>query len=85
MSNGKVFLGVVAGTALGATLGLLFAPKSGRETRQEISDKTNEYADEIKRNVNEYVDTIKERFESAKEESEELSKKAKNKAKAATS
>lgn len=32
----------VLGAAVGAGLGVLFAPKSGKETRKELSDKLNE-------------------------------------------
>ncbi len=38
----------VAGAAIGAGLGLLFAPKKGSETRQDIKDKTKKVAEDIK-------------------------------------
>jgi gas vesicle protein len=37
-------LGAVAGSALGAISGVLFAPKSGKETRQQIKDDVTEVA-----------------------------------------
>ncbi len=38
MSNGagKFFGGLIIGTAIGTAVGILFAPRSGRETRQEL-------------------------------------------------
>lgn len=40
-----LLIGFLAGGAVGAALALLFAPKSGRELRSEISDKTNQIID----------------------------------------
>jgi gas vesicle protein len=38
-----LLIGLFTGGALGAALALLFAPKSGRELRTEITDFTNQY------------------------------------------
>ncbi len=38
----------LTGAALGAGLGILFAPKSGKETREDISKKLKEVMDNIK-------------------------------------
>ena len=38
--SGNTFLGLLAGTAIGAVLGILFAPDKGINTRQRISDET---------------------------------------------
>lgn len=38
----------IAGAALGAGLGILFAPKSGKETREELSKKLKEIIDQAK-------------------------------------
>ena len=45
MSNngGKFLLGALIGAVAGAAAGLLFAPKSGKETRKDIADKAKEY------------------------------------------
>lgn len=37
-------LGLLAASSVGAALGLLFAPKSGAELRQDISDKADSVA-----------------------------------------
>lgn len=38
METGKIVAGVLAGVAVGAILGVLFAPNKGSETRQKLSD-----------------------------------------------
>jgi gas vesicle protein len=48
MSTGKVVLGTLAGLAIGATAGVLFAPEKGSKTRKKIMDKANDYADKLK-------------------------------------
>ena len=42
MSNTKAVLGFVAGAAVGALVGILFAPDSGSNTRKKISSKPHE-------------------------------------------
>ncbi len=49
MSNsGKVLLGVLAGAAAGVITGILVAPTSGKETRENISAKTDDLLSQIK-------------------------------------
>ena len=38
---------VAVGSIVGATLGLLFAPKSGKETREDIANKSSETKDKL--------------------------------------
>ncbi|MBR9847185.1 MAG: YtxH domain-containing protein [Algicola sp.] len=38
-NNSNTILGILAGTAIGATLGVLFAPDKGSATRQRIADE----------------------------------------------
>jgi gas vesicle protein len=40
-SGSGFIIGLLTGTVLGAGLGILFAPKSGSETRGQISDKAS--------------------------------------------
>jgi gas vesicle protein len=52
-TNGRnhfgLWKGVMVGSFLGAAAGFLLAPKSGKELRSEIKDKTDKAVDETKR------------------------------------
>jgi gas vesicle protein len=68
MSSGKVLLGVLAGFAAGALVGVLFAPEKGSDTRKKLSKKAEDYTDGLKEKFNEFLDNISEKFEEVKEE-----------------
>lgn len=55
----KGFLAFLAGLATGAALGILFAPRSGEETRKIIGKKAEEYSDEARNQINDLVETGK--------------------------
>ena len=52
-SGGDKFLYFLAGTGIGAALALLFAPKTGQQTREIIAQRANESRDFISNKVNE--------------------------------
>jgi gas vesicle protein len=39
--GGSFLMGLLAGTVLGAGLGMLFAPKAGADVRRQLSDQAN--------------------------------------------
>ncbi|CAG5004314.1 hypothetical protein DYBT9275_03345 [Dyadobacter sp. CECT 9275] len=45
--NNKAFWGIVTAAAVGAVIGLLFAPEDGDKTRKKIKRKTNSLASEL--------------------------------------
>jgi gas vesicle protein len=77
MSSGKVFLGLLAGLAAGAVLGILFAPDKGSVTRARIVEKSEDYADVVKEKFNQMVDSFNEKFERVAEDVERNVSKAK--------
>lgn len=83
MRNSKALLGFVAGAAVGALAGILFAPEKGSKTRKKIADKTGEASDSLKKSLNNFIDGIKHAYSGAKDEAEEMGDKAKAKMSAA--
>jgi gas vesicle protein len=79
MSTTKVVLGVVAGAATGALLGVLFAPARGAVTRRSILRKGERQVDDLKHSFNEFIDSITDKFDKVKEEVVEFAEEAMNK------
>jgi gas vesicle protein len=71
MSAGKVLLGVLAGVAVGATLGILLAPEKGSVTRRKISEKGDDYAEELEEKFNSFIDGVSKQFAAMKKEAVE--------------
>lgn len=57
--NMKVVGALVLGAAVGATLGVLFAPKKGSETRQDIADNAKKMGKNLKDKFQNKVDDLK--------------------------
>lgn len=68
MNSGKLLLGVLAGAATGALIGVLLAPHKGTVTRKKISRNSGYLADKVKGKFNEFVDNITEEFTKVKED-----------------
>jgi gas vesicle protein len=68
MSSGKIVLGILAGIAAGALLGILFAPDKGSETRRKIVEKGKDLKDSVKEKYNEFAQSIDEKFAKVKED-----------------
>lgn len=72
MKADKIILGVLGGVAVGALLGVLFAPEKGDKTRRKIMDKSNDYADELKDKLDTLLGSITQKYEKIWSEGENL-------------
>jgi len=57
--------GLVIGGLIGAAIGILFAPKSGKETRQDIADKTEELLSKAKEEYEKALEKSKVAYDAA--------------------
>lgn len=68
MSTGKIVLGTLAGLAVGAIAGILFAPEKGSKTRRKIMHKSEDYMDDMKSKFDDILDSLTNQFENSKKE-----------------
>lgn len=66
MRTGKLLMGVMAGMATGAILGILFAPAEGSRTRRKIREQGENYLHDVKDKFNEYADSLAHNYENVK-------------------
>lgn len=66
MEPGKAALGIIAGIAAGALLGILFAPAKGSVTRRRIVHKGEEYVDDLKEKFEDLLESVTEKYDDLK-------------------
>lgn len=71
-SNSKIILALLGGAAIGAALGILFAPEKGTDTRHKIADKAKEYGEKAKHKFSEGFQKMKNSRKHAEEGIDEL-------------
>lgn len=81
--KGDSFFALIAGAAAGLTLGLLFAPEKGEETRRKVKVAAAEGWDEFMDAADEGFDKAKETFEDVKEGAESATSKMRARARLA--
>lgn len=78
MSTTKIMLGVLAAAALGAVLGVLYAPAKGSDTRKKFSRKSYNYSEELEEKFNDLIENITEQFQTVVEEVNMMAEKERN-------
>jgi len=62
-SRNQVVTGIIAGALLGSAVGLLFAPKTGRETREIVGGRSSV----LKTKAGDYFSVIRSKLKRAEE------------------
>jgi gas vesicle protein len=55
----KIIGALLVGAAIGAGLGMLFAPDKGSETRKKLFAKGNGFTDALQQRLNSFLDDVK--------------------------
>ncbi|MCJ7758083.1 MAG: YtxH domain-containing protein [Gillisia sp.] len=75
MNAGKFITGLLSGAAIGAVVGLLFAPKKGAVTRRKLTETSDTYIKGAKSKFNDFTDTLNEKADTLKEKVESVKEK----------
>jgi len=79
MESGKIVLGVIAGVALGAVLGILLAPEKGSVTRSQIMGKGEDYAAGLSKKMDDFIELVSKNYASVLNGAELLTARGKAK------
>ena len=72
MNSKHIIVGMLAGVAAGAILGILFAPDKGSNTRKLISKNGEDLADTIKEKFNDFLESMAGSFDQAKDKAADI-------------
>ncbi len=65
-NTGKIVGALLVGAAVGAALGILFAPNKGAETRKKLMAKSDDLSDAIKEKFNDFMEDTRNEVEHVK-------------------
>ncbi len=84
-STGSFIVGLLSGAALGAAIGILFAPDKGEATRDRLTKRAEDMKedfddrfDDLKDYVNETLGDMKEKLADVKEKVSDVKEKVQN-------
>ena len=72
MKTGNILLGVLAGLATGAAIGILFAPAKGVQTRKRMMSKGDDIADELREKFDEMIESVNEKYHMVMQETADV-------------
>ena len=72
MKDKNLIIGLLGGVAVGAVLGVLFAPAKGSETRKKITDKSHDLKDSLKDTACRISEKISQTVSSLKNETQDV-------------
>jgi gas vesicle protein len=79
MANAAKLLGaLLLGAAAGATIGVLFAPDKGSNTRKKLKSKTDEIIDQLSQKIDEAKETMSDLREKAMSTADNVRSKVKD-------
>lgn len=79
MKSSKLLVGILAGFAGGVLAGMLFAPEKGADMRQNIMDKSDDYAGTIKDKFSELIDVISQKHQNVMDDADDMMDEGKSK------
>ncbi|WP_083961612.1 YtxH domain-containing protein [Salinimicrobium terrae] len=69
--SGSTFLALLTGAAIGAGLGMLYAPESGEETRRKLGDNARRTQDDLNKRYKETSSNLSQKAKKAKSDFEQ--------------
>jgi gas vesicle protein len=73
--GGSFLMGLLAGTVLGAGLGMLFAPKAGAETRRQLSEQATRLRSTANETYNQASEKVQQTYQQASDKLNQASEK----------
>jgi gas vesicle protein len=63
MNSSKLVVGILGGVAVGALIGILFAPEKGSKTRKKIVNKSSDFVDDVKDKFDDMYADVTDKYE----------------------
>ena len=82
MGTDKTIIGVLGGIAIGAVLGVVFAPDKGSSTRTKIIKKGSGITDDLREKLDNITNSLSEKYNSFKSQGEDFAINGKGKVRA---